>query len=760
MDWTAVGSAAAVVGVVIPPALWWIDRHRRPAPPPGRDGPPLRGTSVAPPTGLLPTALRGREEPLRQLLGQLHRPPGTTVVLAGLGGAGKSTVATLLADKVRSGRAGRRHDRVWWISAADRDGLMAGLLTVAQELDAPEADQHAIESGLPDAPDRFWKLLDRTRRGWLLVFDNADDPALLAAPAAQSVDGAPPPGPVPRVADGTGWIRPSKRGLTVVTSRDADPETWGRHAEVRPVRPLDVADAARLLQDLAPRAGGPQEAEELAERLGGLPLVLVPAGKYLDSPVARWQTFADYRRALDTEALSPLFDGGPTDQRAMVLRTWEISLDALARSGVPQARPLLRLLACYAPGVPVPLHLLPAPALADLLGPVGSRGTGLPAQTADRLREEGLRGLHRLGLIELSRSESTTSIVVHPVVADANRVLLAASDGPAERAVSRTAARLVVAALAGVPFDLPVNWAVFRLIGPHLLALFTTVADRLPEEELTDLVDTAHLTACGLDGSGAVRSGERLCLAVLEHVGRLGAEHLSMLAIRHEHAWQVAIQGRWAVGAEMFREVCEARARVLGEDHPATLGTRSEVAWVTALQGNWGDAETAYQEVLTDRQRVLGEDDPDTLITDHELAWTIGELGRHDEAEAAHRRILVLRQRRLERDHQRTLMTRHELAWLAVHQGRPDEALEAYLQLVDVAAGKLGAAHPMIQTLRHEIAWVYARMNRRRKAITAYEQVLARRRSLLGADHPDTRATEHALRELRAGRVVDAHHTV
>src|SRR5262249_27536448 len=141
---------------------------------------------------------------------------------------------------------------------------------------------------------------------------------------------------------GAGWLRQSDAGLIVVTSRERDPQAWGRHTELHPVGWLDVATGAQVLVDLAPDAGPPEYAEVLSERLGGLPLALHHAGSQLASPFAAERTFGEYARALD-ERFGRLMGRGADDDRAIVTRTWELSLDALAARGRPQARPLLRV---------------------------------------------------------------------------------------------------------------------------------------------------------------------------------------------------------------------------------------------------------------------------------------------------------------------------------------------------------------------------------------------------------------------------------
>jgi hypothetical protein len=131
--------------------------------------------------------------------------------------------------------------------------------------------------------------------------------------------------------------------MVVVTTRIRDPRVWGTRVTLRELKPLDDEAGAEVLRDLAPGVADPggQEAHDLSRRLGGLPLALHLAGAYLGSPFARWSTFAGYREALDgvelPAALTDIEEQG-ADIHATVQRTWDLSLDALAAEGRPQAR--------------------------------------------------------------------------------------------------------------------------------------------------------------------------------------------------------------------------------------------------------------------------------------------------------------------------------------------------------------------------------------------------------------------------------------
>lgn len=651
--------------------------------------------------GLVPAAmprpqvkLRGRHDLLEELVALARQREDGPAVLVGEGGAGKSTLAAALAEQALG------WDRqVWWVSAADPAGFPADLAGVARDLGGSRTDVESIAKGMADAPDRLWRLLESAPREWLLVFDNADDPWVLAA--ADSPAG---------VQDGLGWARVSRRGLVVVTSRETDPRMWGA-GRLFPVGHLSVADAAQVLRDLAPDAGDETEARALARRLGGLPLTLHLAGTYLRSPIAQWSTFTAYDHAL----------GNP--ERTTVARTAEISLNGLARHGIPQARTLLRLASCYAP-TPIPTRILSM--------------TGI---------EEALDGLGIVGLIQ----QGSAAITLHPTVTHTNRAYLEGSQ------IRHTAVERLVGALRELRFDVPDHWPRYRLFGQHLLALLDTAAEHVDRKHLALLMDAAADTTSALSTGGDRKAARTLCRAALARCTALGEEHPAVLRVRHQLAWLIADGGDPAQAEAIYQDVLEIRLRVLGDSHPDTLASRHEFAWIATCLGRWTDAEERYRDTLRDSLRHLGPDAQDTLTTRHELACAIARQGRLDEALSVFREVLRDRRRVLGDDHRQTLQTQHELTWITAKQGRWAEAEAMYRHLLSLRQ-VLETDHPDVLLTLHELAWTIARQGRRTEAESLYRHVVEHRGQTLGEDHPDTETTRRALSELLQGRITDADH--
>lgn len=352
-----------------------------------------------PPIGRAPAILRDRSELVGRLREAVSEGAGNTVfVLHGLGGCGKTAVACALFD-----HATRELGRVGlWVNASDQASLRGGMLAVAADRGARDGELMAARNGLRAAADLVWNYLDRSDLPWLLVLDNADDPAVLR--------------------DG-GWVRTSPRGIVLVTTRQAAGHWWPA-AELLHVGVLPRAEAAQVLCDLAPGAGSDADAAAVADRLGRLPLALTLAGGFLAHQVIAPWTMEEYgRRLRDLADPIELIDqgapGGGNDSRHLVSGTWQLSLDSLTAQNLPEAVTLLRLLACWS-NDPLPLSLLadarldlPLPAERVELALRGlldrSRGDALTEEVAQRLAV----------LMHLLDRQSSVGDVMRVVEADA-----------------------------------------------------------------------------------------------------------------------------------------------------------------------------------------------------------------------------------------------------------------------------------------------------------------------------------------------------
>ncbi|MFF3446677.1 hypothetical protein ACFYXJ_05985 [Streptomyces sp. NPDC002667] len=428
-------------------------------------------------------------------------------VLVGPAGSGKTLLAL---DRTNTGSRSYFDPYHWnegadvhFLSAHDESSLAAGLTDLTRRLTARGAakDRGAPPYGQRTPEDRALSALMQNTKNWVLLLDGLDDPRMVA-----------------RAWSPTGLLRRHLRrafrngfGRIIVTSRLDDREAWPSWITVTPVGPLPVPPAGEQLRRLGgATAGTSEEADHLAGRLGGHPLTLRIAGNHLHTgstpkAVVDARTYRDYEALLDSYAAGRGVPGPGTPQLETLAAVSELALDLAARRGIPEARPILRLLSWFA-AASIPGELLVPEELDRLIpGLSGDHPDGdLAPSFTDGELYVAVRTLRSLGLLhtfgpDRAIDEQDRYLALDPAVAQAQRDALAAE--PAQAAEFRAAAvELLHVRAESATSDRSQAWW-WPVLLPHVQALgrHLPTMDRASAERLRD---TADRVADGLRHNG------------------------------------------------------------------------------------------------------------------------------------------------------------------------------------------------------------------------------------------------------------------
>ncbi|PPK65644.1 tetratricopeptide repeat protein [Actinokineospora auranticolor] len=689
---------------------------------------PHAAGTVTPPFGRLPRHLYGRDKVVAEVL----TDPRAVWVLSGMGGCGKSSVALEITHRAR--RDGRR---VWWV---DETRLASGMRLVALDLGGSESETaRAWRRGT--GPDLVWRLLEAYPHPWLLVFDNVDNTERMGA-------GAP-------VADGTGWLRPlmSELGAVLVTSRIQERRTWGQWCELRVLRGLEPVDGAAVLMDHVPEAGTNEQARLLSADLGGLPLALRAAGDYLDSvregmlpPTDGITDFATYRAAMRDRFQAPAGSREWGDEPLgldPVREVFQLSLNLLTASGVPQAPVLLKLLGCLSV-MPIPHHLL--------LDTEAATGSALLGRFTPDERRRALVGLKQLGLVSPQPFERvddprlTAAISLHPVVHGLLR------EDPQVRArrgeFYGLNVRMMIEATAAHEPDHAENWAVWDIIAPHAFEVCRAVLVRgtppTDRKVVADALELTRLTVRYLIAIGLLTPARELLDGVLGRLDTIGFDRddREVLGPRHEHGRIELEAERPGIAEREFREVVDARSKVLGEDHADTLASRHKLAKALLEQARWEEVEPLLRSIVRAEYFVRGPEHPDTLAVRHSLARTVYHLGGLTEAEAMIRDVLEVRERLWSRGGPETLAVYRTLGVILLKSGRAPEAERAFKTAL-AAVRKRDS--PIAMNLRYSLAMAHLDLGRTEEVVEDLVDLLAHQAKVLGPEHQATGRTRELL---------------
>ena len=620
----------------------------------------------------------GRDDLLAEVREQLLAGDKAVVqALHGMGGVGKTQLVAEYAHRFAG-----TYDLAWWINA-EQGGLIGdqvAALGLALECVQPRAGTEAVRAAV---------LAELRHRGrWLLVFDNAKDPANVAP-----------------------WL-PGGGGHVLVTSRQRG---WDEVAAPVEVDVLARAESVAILQARVTVLSG-ADADRLAAELGDLPLAIAQAAGFMaDTGIAA----DEFLGLLRTRAGQLLAQGAPGSYPQSLAAATGLIADRLARQD-PAAATLASVCAFLAPE-PIPESLFTA-AVSVLPGELAARAAD-PLAWRQTLAQMTRQSLARIDHRGLQMHRLTQAILRERLT-------------PAQAAATRKYAEAMLAASNPGDIPNPVTWPRWARLMPHVLAADLAATDSPALRELA-----GH--ACWyLIERGDVRTAHELANGLRQQWrDRLGEDHEHTLTAAHYLAWTLLDMGRYAESRDLNRDTLTHRRRVLGEDHPDTLYSAHNLAISLRELGEVQAARDLNQDTLDRHRRILGQDHLSTLRSATILAHDLRALGEVEAARELNRDTLDRRCRILGQDHPDTLNSAHNLATDLRALGEVQAARELNQDTLDRRRRILGQDHPDTLNSAHNLATDLRALGEVQAARELNQDTLDRRRRILGQDHPDTLAS-------------------
>jgi tetratricopeptide (TPR) repeat protein len=692
----------------------------------------------------------GRVELLGRLGRALEQDSRTSVLppaLNGMGGVGKTQLVNEYVHRHLD-----QYDLIWWIPAEQTSTVLSSFKQLAERLELPVADD------LEETARTVRNWLAGGDREWLLVYDNADDPARLTP------------------------LVPTTGGHVIVTTRNEEWSTIGIAIEV------DVFRREESIQLLTKRTGDQdgsptiteEEADDLADKLGDLPLALEQAAAWY---LATRMPIREYIELLD-DRIELLNEGKPPGYPLTVAAFVAVAMEKLR--GIDEAIAQLFALFAFLGGEGIRQSLLRRGSNAELTSPL-REALGNPIRTGQLVRE-----LRRYGLAKtVSRAASAPApasadksprLQVHRLV---QRVLRDTLEPQARAETLRNVQNLLAAASPGDP-------------------------DEIGELDLQSEMGP-HLQPADMNHSGTPQGRQ----TVLDHARYLyitgDFENSRLLAERAVADWSAEDPGDWQLGpngqATLLARAQVANAtRALGDSKQAaqiikdtydqfvenpTLGPRHEYTLIAGNQlGHDLRIDGRYREALEFDQRsaqlhreVFGDDEVYTLrvmsnvAVDHRLMGEFAEAGRLDEEIASHfadagaldvelfrmnmnvtrdyyglgqyaaalERIeewLPIQQRLIRDTHPLALMAQRTYAITLRKIGRVEEAVQVMEEARERTVRSLRENHEHAVVATMSLANALRQVGRRDEATDLMDEVLRRYHADFGEDHPLTLAAE------------------
>ncbi|MFC0003942.1 FxSxx-COOH system tetratricopeptide repeat protein [Micromonospora siamensis] len=653
-------------------------------------GPRLPG--VLPPVWNVPrrnAAFTGRGVPLVELRERLSG--GSTAVvqaLHGMGGVGKTTLAIEYAHRFAGS-----YDLVWWINAEQPTLIGEQFTALGAEAGWISADVQTTNSAA--------LVLQRLRgeTGWLLVFDNVEKREDLAA-----------------------WL-PQGAGHVLITSRNPG---WDQLARPVPLPEFTRTESVQLLRHSLPALGG-DRADELADRLGDLPLAVAQAAQVLDET---GMGVADYLELLEKQTGEILSEGTPVGYPVPLAAVVRTSMERLSKEDEAAAQ-LLRVCAFLAPD-PIPTDLFTAAPTGTLAPPLADTAASVLELAWSRGRIRGY-GLARIGEQTIQLHRLTQAILRDNLDQDRRRGL-------------RKQAEAILAAACPDDGRDPTYWPRWAQLIPHVTALDPAASDN---EEFRELA--CHASSYLLS-RGDLRAGrdfaERLHRGWTELLGP--DDRQTLFAATNVANGDMSL-GHYTEAQRLCEHIYQRRRHLLGDDDLDTLISANNLASNLHHLKQYDRAVELQQDTLERRRRIQGEDHPDTLTSAGNLAVVMRDVGKFEEAARLQHDTYLRRRRILGEDHRETLAAASHLAGDLGIQGRYAQALHLEQDTLSRRRRILGGDHPDTLKSLSSLATSLYLVGQYVQALHVQQDAHARQRRVMGDHHPSTlESAENLAQVLRA----------
>ena len=691
--------------------------------------PVLLAQRVVPPIDLLPARIYGRDDLLANLEKLLDEPDGQCHALTGPLGAGKSTVALELARRALQAKL-----NVWWIpgSADIVDGCM---IAVAGQLEADPGELATARAGKRSLQDLVWRYLENATRPWLLIFDGVDDKDLMSMLSGNE--------------QGCGWIRPSRRGLVVVTSCLTDVITGQRHTTSHPVPPMDRDHVLKFLRSAGiPSAGArKKDWETLACRLSGTPFTLNLIARYLVATVDTKESADGGTLAHADELADRLAEIDLDEKSDPAVEVLRAVFKWLSTSGSLDALLLLGLISYYDPGAPFPVELLDRQVLIDagILGGPGN-GEGDPVNSA-------LRALRTLGLVEVkgdiqNQPNAARFLHVHPLISYRWRELLKAQSTSQLSRVGVGAAKILASAAERQSGNAE-GYEGWHFLIPHLNALLGNLSNRSSADAIDSAVRVAADAVSYLARTGAYQSATRIGRAATSLGVNLDERSDARLEMETVFAKALVLRGSIGEAYRILDGVLDIKQRTLGLEDPASLDTLEVIALLLHRQGRLSRAELAFRQVLKGRRRKDDRDMAALVQPMSDLARVLRERGKFGDAERVARQVWRTRRLLSGAKSAEFFASAIDLAITLLSLGNLAEAETILRDVLKARERILGPEHPDTIDASVALAQVLRARGRLAEAEMMLREAVGLRRLILGLEHRDTIDAQAALAQVR-----------
>ncbi|KAJ0414562.1 hypothetical protein BJY00DRAFT_318647 [Aspergillus carlsbadensis] len=583
----------------------------------------------------------GRQEQLAQLARLI--PPGNKPercqlnALVGLDGIGKTDLAMEAVHRLREEDP---NCSVFWVRADSLESLRVDYGRIRQTMGL-------VVQTTEDVVRQVNRELSTRPGPWLLIFDGVDDNEEFFRRWSEPE-----------------WFPASKVGSILLTLGNKDLAVYFG-ANIIDVHYLPDEDSIQLLRrglggsnTLIDPEGKESHTAELIRLLGGLPLAIDFAARYINATKSTVAEYLELWRTQDEEMISRLCEppvektqhSTPTSRRPLAA-TWLITLDQLRRTKPAALKWMHMISKCSSTNIRISMiesdtEVKASSVIGDLIAYslVTRPDNGMDFIDVHPLVQLAMK----ICLVQTGEWESTTVAITarlkHPFPAAKSIGHWKTDIGHVESIIGQYSDK-------DAQYQQPLWKALYAAGQARYLLNDEAKAEALHRRALRMEAlkpATASTNGARLRREGKYQKAEELYQeAAEEQRAAFGEDHPTVMEQQKHLACTQLLQSKYQAAIQTYADVLAVEKSTLGEKHASTIATRKTLALAQKMSGDREGAIAQYEHIF-DLETPEKNDELPTSVTgiDHlligmdDLAIMYQQEGQHAQSEKLLRRIL------------------------------------------------------------------------------------------------------------------------
>lgn len=222
-------------------------------------------------------------------------------------------------------------------------------------------------------------------------------------------------------------------------------------------------------------------------------------------------------------------------------------------------------------------------------------------------------------------------------------------------------------------------------------------------------------------------------------------EHETVAKFQNNLGWTYQLLGNYDRAIQLLESSLESNLRNFGADHPEVAINLSNLAEVYRNLGNYTIAVVLFETALASDLKNFGDNHPEVAKRQSNLATVLSDIGDYTRAITLFEKALASDLKNFDAESIQVALIQSNLATVYNDLGDYKRAAALFEKAFTSDLKNFGAAHPEVAKKQINLGTVYSKLGEYTKSIAILEMALASNLKNFGTDHPNVAINQNNL---------------